>query len=454
MKKLVSLFLVLAICLSLSSCSFDLGLGGYAYSNHAVEFAAPKISLSLSDYRNDEFKDFFTCVDRFAARITYEIYSDSNSYDNLAISPISIYMALALAAECASGETRDEILGALGVSYEELSEYTKYLYSLSNQTYYANRKVDEVSALAQLSNSMWADDGITLKKTGVDNLAGNYNCDIYSVDFGGDEANKAINAYVNDKTHGLIDGGIELSPETFITLINTFYLKEIWNPDGDELSFTNDSYAFANADGSTTDTKLLRGYYNNGRAYDGEGYTSFYTTTEHGYQIKFIVPKDGYTIDDVFTADNIYNVNNIEKYGHVDDENRLLHHTRVFFPEYEASFDNDIADILSSKLGIEKLFSFEECNFSSITDAPVYCDGVVHKCNLEVNKKGIEGAAVTYIPLNGSAGPGEYENVYHDYIVVLVHDIKRYILCHSRALDRRGNIKRNNVPLRHLVLFA
>ena len=418
MKKIIAFILIAAICLSLSSCNLDFAFGKYDYTDHTVATAAPKATVSLLESRQEGYLEFLDKIDRFAAKLTYEVYLDKNGSDNLAISPISIYMALALATECADGETRQQILDAVGVSYDEISKYTKYLYSLSNQRFYAGRKGSEVSSLALLSNSIWADDGVKLKDAGVNNLANNYNCDLYTVDFGRGEANKAINSFVKDKTYGVIDGGIDLSPETLITLINTFYLKEIWNVDGDELSFTNESYAFVNIDGTTKDTKLLKGYYNNGRVYEGEGYTSFYTTTEHNYNIKFIVPKDGYTLNDVFTAQNIYDINNVENYGYVDDENMLLHHTRVFFPEYEASFDNDISNILREGFGIENLFDSFGCDFSNITDEPVCCDGVIHKCKLEVNKKGIEGAAVTYIPMNGaSAGPGEYKNAYHDYIV-------------------------------------
>ncbi|MBR2350910.1 MAG: hypothetical protein IKA67_02640, partial [Clostridia bacterium] len=63
------------------------------------------------------------------------------------------------------------------------------------------------------------------------------------------------------------------------------------------------------------------------------------------------------------------------------------------------------------------IFDVDKCDFSNITDETLVCEGVVHQASLEVNRRGIEGAAVTYIPMAGAAGPGEYENVYHDFIV-------------------------------------
>ena len=413
MKKTLSLILILSLCFTLSSCT-------EGYKAYAVASAAPKVSVNYKDYNTDGYKEFLDKLDGFAAKLTYEIYSDSDKENNMCISPVSVYMALALAIECAGGETRDEILNAVGVTYDEVKSFTKSLYAFSNREFtYTNISGNKkVCAFEELANSIWADKNVSLKESGIKSLSNDYNCDLFKVNFRSSEGERAINNYIKDKSHGIIDGGIQLSPETLITIINTFYLKEVWNEYGDSLSFTDSTYSFKNSDGSMAETKLLKGYYGNGNIYEGDGYTSFFTKTEHGFEIKFIVPKDGHTLEEVLTTENIYNVNNISDYGYIDEENKLLHHTRVFFPEYKASFDGDIAKNLSEDFNINKLFNFKECDFSNVTDENVACDAVIHKCSLEVNKKGIEGAAVTVMPMAGAPGPLEgYEKVYHDYIV-------------------------------------
>ena len=422
MKKLLTLVLLIALCLTLASCNGELDFifgGGRDYKKHSIAPAAEKISLKYDDYKQEGYPEFLEKLDRFAAKLTYEIYSDSNGNDNIAISPVSVYMALALATECANGETREEILSAVGGSYEEVTRFTKYLYAYANKEYYTRSygERSQISAFEELANSIWADKNVKLNSKGVNNLANNFHADLFKVDFNSNEGEKAISAYIKDKTHGLIDSDIDLPPETLITLINTFYLKEIWNPFGNNLPFMEETYNFVRGDGKITETKLLRGYYNNGKVYDGEGYTSFFTTTEHNFKIKFILPKDGYTLSDVFTAENIYSATTLSDYNYVDHENKLRHHTRVLFPEYKADYDGDIEDILREKFGITRMFDLDLCDFSNITDEPIFCDGVIHKCSLTVNKKGIEGAAVTYIPGAGAAGPDEYTDVYHDYVI-------------------------------------
>lgn len=413
MKKIISLILILSMCLAFSSCAVN-------PENYSLALAANAMEVKHSDTQQEGYEEFIDKLDAFAAKLTYEVYADSNKQSNICISPVSVYMALALATECANGETRDEILSAVGVTYDEVKNFTKVLYGFSNREYYYTNMMNNKKILAfeELANSIWVDKNTTLKEDGINNLANNFNCDLFSVNFKTSEGEKAINAYIKDKTHGIIDSDLDLSPETLITLINTFYLKEVWNEDGDELKFTDKAYDFKNADGSVKNTKLLQGYYFNGNIYEGEGYTSFYTRTDHGFDIKFILPTDGHTLDEVFTSENIYNINNLGDYGYIDEENKLLHHTRVFFPEYKASFDGDLAEILKNDFGINKLFDFEQCDFSNVTDEQLACDGVIHKCSIDVNDKGIEGAAVTVMPMAGAAGPLDgYEEVYHDYIV-------------------------------------
>ena len=413
MKKITSLLLVLTMCLAISSCAAN-------PENYSLALAAKAMEVKHSDSKQEGYEEFIDKLDAFAAKLTYEVYADSNKQSNICISPVSVYMALALATECANGETRDEILNAVGVTYDEVKNFTKVLYAFSNREYYYTNMMNNKKILAfeELANSIWVDKNTTLREDGINNLANNFNCDLFSVNFKTSEGEKAVNAYIKDKTHGIIDSDLDLSPETLITLINTFYLKEVWNDDGDELKFTDKAYDFKNADGSVKNTQLLQGYYFNGNIYEGEGYTSFYTRTDHGFDIKFILPTDGHTLEEVFTSENIYNINNLGDYGYIDEENKLLHHTRVFFPEYKASFDGDLAEILKNDFGINKLFDFEQCDFSNVSDEQLACDGVIHKCSIDVNDKGIEGAAVTVMPMAGAAGPLEgYEEVYHDYIV-------------------------------------
>ena len=417
MKKLTAFWLMVALCLGICSCT---AINDWQLNQHAIALAAEKQETDYKDFENEEYKAFLEKLQSFSANLTAKIVEKYGHDGNFAISPISVYMALSLACECAVGETRQEILDAVGVTYDEVSKYAGKLYAYANAEYLQyNLIADDKSVVAYqtLNNSIWLDDSVEFIADGVNKLANDYNCDVFQSSVKSGEMERLIEKYIENKTKGLVDGDVQLSPETYFVLMNTYYLKEIWNEYGRNLSFTDESVNFQNGDGSTEEIRLLEGYYNNGKVYDGEGFKSFFTTTEHGFGIYFFLPDEEWSVRRIFTGENINTVLKMKDWGYVDDENRQLHHTRVLFPEFEADFDQDIKRVLSDDFGIKRLFDPDACDMSNITNEPVYCEGVIHKVSLTVDKKGIEGASVVYIPGAGAAGPPEYELVYHDFVV-------------------------------------
>ena len=54
---------------------------------------------------------------------------------------------------------------------------------------------------------------------------------------------------------------------------------------------------------------------------------------------------------------------------------------------------------------------------TNLSDVQMYCAGVIHQSKLIVDESGIEGAAITYMPMNGTSAPEPLIDVYLDYIV-------------------------------------
>ncbi len=422
-KKLICILLLFAICICTASCSFDpfkLNTDKYA-----VSLAAKKQTVDYRDASDESYVAFLSRLSDFSAVLSSSLYDAYGSGqdtedDNLCFSPLSVYMALALSVECSEGETRQEILNALGMSYEEVRAFTRRLYAFSNRSfnYTSSFGGEKVSAFEELHNSVWLDGSVSIDNTTASGLSQNYNADVFKVDFGNGEAERVIGQYIKDKTHGLIDGDINMNKETVFALINTFYLKEIWNEMGRELERTENKYSFENTDGSKENTYLLKSSYQSGRAYRGENYSSFFARTHHGFELHFVLPDEGTAVKEVFSEETLSDILKLSDYASVDEEKQEIHFTRMLFPEFEAKFDGNIEGILKDGFGIERLFSPELAELSvKSTEYPLYCSKVVHKTALKVDKKGIEGAAVTAVLLDGAAGAPIYEKVYHDMVI-------------------------------------
>ncbi len=341
--------------------------------------------LSYQERKETELDGLEQGAAEFAAKFASAVYDDAQKEENFAVSPVSVYMALSLAAECAAGETREEILSALGVPYDTLqSEFSNYYRSLIAEYEHDNK----VTARVSLGNSIWIDERATAKEDCTQTLAEKYFCYSYAADFHGDNenANRAVRSFVKDQTYGLIDQDFALSSATMFALINTLYLKDIWNVEGDDLSFTEQTYDFTQKNGEVKQTKLLQGYYVSGRVYETETFRHFYTKTHHGYRIKFLLPKQGYTLDDIFTQENLALVNSLTDYHAYDEDNEIYYSTRCLFPEFKAEYNNDIKEILRSAFGIEALFG-GACDFSTLTDDGVYCEKVQHERSFPLKRR-------------------------------------------------------------------
>ena len=152
-----------------------------------------------------------------------------------------------------------------------------------------------------------------------------------------------------------------------MVILNTLYLKDLWNNIGYDLNYTSNEYGFKNIDNSITKSKFLSGYYNQGRVYNEETFSHFYTKTNANFKLKFIVPNEGYSIYDVFTKENIMKVTQMKDYNTFDHENKLQYQTKVIFPEYETSCDKVINELLKERFGIVDLFTEGVCDCSRNT---------------------------------------------------------------------------------------
>ena len=91
------------------------------------------------------------------------------------VSPVSVFSALALAAECSAGDTQAELLSALGTDYNKLS--ANYL------SLYRSVFKESETALATMSNSLWLDSSVQADGKRTDALAEKYGSYSYSADF-------------------------------------------------------------------------------------------------------------------------------------------------------------------------------------------------------------------------------------------------------------------------------
>ena len=426
--KYLNLITILGTVFCLTACqgqnkgSFSSNLSNVLNELRVKELRNPDDLSHKVDYtqtREDSYIAFKDKIRVFSTRISESfVKSDYEINKNIAISPLSIEMCLGLAVYCSNGQTRTELLNALDIDYATFNKYYKLLFNELSAL--SKNESNEITSELTLTNSIWIDNDINLSEKGLDDLRNDYYCYSYSADFdsNNEETTRAIEYFIEQKTKGLIKPNLQFSPETFFVLMNTLYLKDIWNDWGGDLPTTSET-KFKNANGNVSSKELLVGYSEDGKAIETDDYSCFFACTRYGRYLYFVKPNESKALKDVFNKETMQYVLNHKNYVYQDNEKLERYHTNCVFPEFKADSDIDLIPMFTRDLNVTSMFDPQRCDFSNIMKepAPGYVEQFKHIAKLEVNKKGIEGAAVTYMAYAGAPGPDEYTDVYETFEV-------------------------------------
>ena len=369
--------------------------------------------------RGESFNELAQNIRDFSANFAFESAKKLDDKEkNNVVSPLSMFSALAVASACSNGNTKQQLLNTLCTNEDLLVSEFANLYSASNYS----RSLDsdrKVIKKEELTNSIWIDKNVKFKSEMLDFIADKFFSYSVSVDWRNDnkKANKQMSKFVEEKTNGLISPNFDFDIDTLFTILNTLYLKSLWNSFSDELPSSNEQFEFKNRNDSTKKTELLVTPYQQGRILRNTSYSSFFAETCSNDRIKFVVPNDGFKLEDIISAENISEINDA-MYEGFDEENNTMYYGKTYFPGFESESKLDAKEILKT-MGIIDLFADGVCDFSGLTNESVYCDEVQHVAKLKVDKKGIEGAAYTAIAMKGDSAPmkPEYKEVFEDFFV-------------------------------------
>ena len=429
MKHVLSKILpILITATSLSACSVKGSIDISSVTSTPINYSKVK---RLTNADNVTRRSYLTNDNGYAAfkgkmkdfayqMSEYFINYNYKSDTNFAFSPYSIELCLGLAIRCTNNQTRKELLDALGIDYETFNNY--YPYFFSDSSFKRTSEFDDkVISLSSPTNSIWLDDSLVTNADTLKELQDNYYCDVFQTDFNKNNkaANEAIGKFANDKTNGLINPSFNLDPQTLFVLMNTIYLRGIWDNEGNELKDAPETYQFKNSNGLTSNKRLMAGYYHNGRTINRDDYSAFYTATSSSFNITFIKPNEGKSIKDIFTKENIDYVTG-SHYVYQDDEKLERYYTCCYFPTFEAEAKElDLKKPFIEQYNVKSLFNPLTCDFSNLTNDDAYVDDFKQDAKLKVDKTGIEGAAVTYMVAPGATAPtpDPYTNVYETFVV-------------------------------------
>lgn len=364
------LLLSMLLCLPFTACNDDVEEQSILPTMQPIELNATEKEMAAQ--QGD-----------FASTLSLELCRQlgGEKTDNWLVSPFSLQCALGMLSNGANGETREEILYALGLSQYSQEEVNAYFKKLIEGLHTVNSAIT-----VKTSNSVWGNAGVPLKDDFQKMNIENYFAMVSQLDFSDPSAVDQINAWCNQTTEGLIPSILEeVNPTATVYLLNSLYFKARWESEfapekTQEGDFNTSSGKVVKAD--FMQTQRMAAYVEN----------EWFTSTSLSYQndsyvMRLILPQPEISIDQVLQAlsesdENLW-------------KNTILADINLKMPRFALENKLDLVSTLQA-LGMKKAFT-NGADFSSMSDISTYISLVQQATRLKVDEEGSEGAAVTVI---------------------------------------------------------
>ena len=329
---------------------------------------------------NEDFSSALieSSFDYFSASI-----EDGKAKGNILISPLSLYIALAMTACGADGETlsqMQEILGDLPIE-----EAAHYLYALDEDL-----TENELIEL-EIANSLWIRDdkgAIEVNPDFVEVLDDYFDADSFMEGFD-DKTVKKINAWIEDNTDGMIKEMLKEIPENAVMyLINALVFEADWQEAYDTMQLRESEFLQYN--GEKAKTELM---YSDEAYYlvdeNAQGFIKPYADSRYAFVA--LLPNSGVDVYDYAKSLTGEGFSNLL----ASREKAIVSAAMPRFSyEYDDSFVNELRG-----LGMVNAFD-ERADLTGLGRSQwgnIYISDVLHKTFIEVSPKGTKAGAATVV---------------------------------------------------------
>lgn len=312
-------------------------------------------------------------------------YLSGAGTENRVYSPLNVYLALAMLAECTGGESRQQILDLLGA--QSIEGLRKKASALWESTY-----CDDGLTTSILASSLWLNQDVSFDQQTLDTLAQTYYASAFQGETGSDAMNDALHDWLNEQTGGLLKDaadGVNLRPETVIALAATLYFRASWSEKFYEGATADETFHAPSGD---TVCSFLHSD-DNGDYYWGDKFEATRLRFEDGGAMWLLLPREGYTADDLLmdaqTQQFLTSGGDWEQQSDV----RL----KLALPKFDVSADFDLIDGLRA-LGVEDVFDASVSDFAPLVGEKMQNLAVseaTHAARVKIDEEGCEASAFT-----------------------------------------------------------
>lgn len=319
--------------------------------------------------------------------------------ENRVYSPVNVYLALSMLAYLTGGDSRGQILEALGSGgMDELRKQANDVWNVSYR--------DDGMITSILASSLWLNQDVSFNRDTLDALARDFYASSYRGKMGSEKLNKAVQDWINEQTGGLLEeqaGNIQLDPTTILALAATLYFKAPW---ANEFSKDQTAPQTFHTPAGDVETDFLH-QWSSGSCYWGDKFSAVEQNFAEGGAMWFLLPDEGVTPEELLadgeTLEFLFTEN---RYDWERQKSALINKA---IPKFDVSAQFDLKDGLKA-MGITDVFDRERADFTPMTtgvNGPITLNQTSHAARVVIDEEGCIAAAFTVLGPGGDAPPEE-----------------------------------------------
>ncbi len=332
-------------------------------------------------------------MDGFLSKSIRQFLSASPG-ENIAYSPLNLYLALGMLAELTDGSSRQQLFDLLDC------KDLKTLRSRANSLWNANYCDDGATARI-LASSLWLNESVRYVPSTMKSLAKNYYASSYQGKMGSKEYTRMMHDWLNKQTNGLLKeqvSGIDVLKEnTILALATTVYFRGKWL--GEFLPENTSPQTFHTASGDR-ECDFMHKEEIDETYYWGKHFSAVSQTMGDSGSMWFLLPNEGVTVDDLLSDSQAMDFI-VSK-----DRSQWKHQKNVMVnlavPKFDISSQINLADGMKA-LGITDVFDPAKSDFSPMTRDTdgIYLSQAKHAVRVAVDEQGVTAAAYTVMSMSG-----------------------------------------------------
>ena len=314
--------------------------------------------------------------------------------ESVLLSPLSVQYALAMTANGAKGQTREEMLSTLAgdLSMEQLNAYL--------HTYCEQLQREREKNTVRIADSIWYrdDPSLQVKQDFLQTNADYYGAGAFKAAFD-KQTVKDINNWISEHTDGLINEVVqEISDEDMLFLVNTLLFDAEWRDIYMDVNVQDG--VFTSRSGEKRTVSFLHSgeniCFDDGKAL---GFRKDYA----GGRFAFValLPNEGTDVFDYVASLSAEGLLQTLQSG----ESMMVY---AAIPKFESGYEVSLREILPA-MGMSAAFDFSRADFTDMAtcgNGDLYIADVLHKTFICVDERGTKAGAATVVDMAaGSAMP-------------------------------------------------